>query len=81
MKTTVTVKPLECCHADTCFPCYWSGYHLPHVQIPVWRGMTLAEMQKAREYIANAATVTQYDRAKKRAAYMADLIERKYRRT
>lgn len=36
------MKKLECCHADTCLPDYWSGHHLPHVQIAVWRGMTLA---------------------------------------
>lgn len=34
-----------------------------------------AELQKAREDIANATSLAQYDRAKKRA-----LIERKYRR-
>ena len=39
-----------------------------------------AELQKAREDIADATSVTQYDRAKKRAAYLADLIERKYPR-
>ena len=39
-----------------------------------------AELQKAREDIANATSVTQYDRAKKRAAYLADLIECKYNR-
>lgn len=38
-----------------------------------------AELQKAREDIANATSLAQYDRAKKRAAYLADLIERKYR--
>ncbi len=46
MKTT-TVQPLECCHADTCLSDYWSGHHLPHVQIPVWNGMTLAEIKAA----------------------------------
>lgn len=30
--------------------------------------------------MTKTASVTQYDRAKKRAAYLADLIERKYRR-
>ena len=38
-----------------------------------------AQLRQAREDIANATSVTQYDRAKKRAAYLADLIERKYR--
>lgn len=37
----------ECCHADTCLPDYWSGHHLPHVQIPVYRGMTLAQVKSA----------------------------------
>ena len=44
------------------------------------RDQLRAELQKAREDIANTTSVTQYDRAKKRAAYLADLIERKYRR-
>lgn len=37
---------LECSHVDTCLACYWSGHHLPHVQIPVWRRMTLAEVKR-----------------------------------
>lgn len=36
----------ECCHADTCLPDYWSGHHLPHVQIPVYRGMTLGQVKR-----------------------------------
>lgn len=35
----------ECCHADTCLPDYWSGHHLPHVQIPVYRDMSLAQIK------------------------------------
>ena len=35
-----------------------------------------AQLQQAREDIADAATVEQYDRAKRRAAYLADLIQR-----
>ena len=38
---------LECCHADTCLSDYWSGHHLAHVQVPVWNGMSLAELKKA----------------------------------
>lgn len=34
-------------HAGTCLPDYWSGHHLPHVQIPVHRGMTLGEIRSA----------------------------------
>ena len=37
----------ECCHADTCLSDYWSGHHLPHVQIPVYRDMTLAQVKSA----------------------------------
>ncbi|MNZ82386.1 hypothetical protein D3C78_1010820 [compost metagenome] len=38
---------LECVHADTCLSEYWSGHHLPHVQIPVWNGMSLKEIKAA----------------------------------
>ena len=38
---------LECWHADTCFPDYWGGHHLAHIQVPVWNGMSLAELKKA----------------------------------
>lgn len=31
---------LHCHHADTCLPCYWSGHHRAHVQVPVYRGMS-----------------------------------------
>jgi hypothetical protein len=49
----------ECCHVDTCLSDYWSGHHLPHVQIPVWRGMTLAQVKSAlhsevNEYVSGA---------------------------
>lgn len=36
----------ECCHVDTCLSGYWSGHHLPHVQIPVWRGMSLKQIKE-----------------------------------
>ena len=35
-----------------------------------------AQLQQARQDIADATTVEQYDRAKRRAAYLADLIQR-----
>ena len=38
---------LECIHADTCFPDYWGGHHLAHIQVPVWNGMSLTELKKA----------------------------------
>ena len=43
MKRTV----LECCHADTCLPDYWSGHHLPHVQVPVDSRTTFAELRRS----------------------------------
>lgn len=38
---------LECLHADTCLPDYWGGHHLAHVQIPVYRGMTLKALKES----------------------------------
>lgn len=38
---------LTACHADTCLPSFWSGTHLPHVQIIVHKGMTLGEVKQA----------------------------------
>ena len=35
-----------------------------------------AQRNQARHDIADATTVEQYDRAKRRAAYLADLIQR-----
>lgn len=48
IKTDLTLNGriiLECIHADTCLSDYWSGHHLPHVQIIVWHGMTLREIK------------------------------------
>ena len=36
---------LECCHADTCLPDYWSGHHKAHLQIPVYKGMSLKDIK------------------------------------
>ena len=45
---TVTARPLlEWVHTETCLPDYWSGHHLPHVQIPVWNGMTMKEIKNS----------------------------------
>lgn len=40
---------LECIHADTCLPDYWDGHHMPHVQIPVHKGITLKAIKKRLE--------------------------------
>lgn len=50
---------LECCHADTCLPCYWSGHNLPYIQIPVYNGMPLAELK--RDLIAELNECVQGD--------------------
>ena len=38
---------IEIVHVDTCLPDFWSGHHLPHVQIPVWPGMSLSDIKSA----------------------------------
>lgn len=49
--TATHCPPLECVHADTCLPDYWTGHHLPHISVPVWHGMTLRQLKEdlARE--------------------------------
>lgn len=37
----------DCVHADTCIPDYWGGHHLPHICIPVYRGMSITELKQA----------------------------------
>ena len=55
----------ECCHADTCLSEYWSGHHLPHVQIPVYRGMTLAQVKSAiRSELSQGAVMGSSDNAR-----------------
>lgn len=55
----------ECYHADTCLSDYWSGHHLPHVQIPVYRGMTLAQVKSAlRSELSQGAVSGNTDNAR-----------------
>jgi len=55
----------ECCHADTCLPGYWSGHPLPHVQIPVYRGMTLKDVKDAiRSELSQGAVTGSTDNAR-----------------
>ena len=55
----------ECCHADTCLSDYWSGHHLPHVQIPVYRGMTLKDVKDAiRSELSQGAVTGSTDNAR-----------------
>lgn len=37
---------LTASHVETCLACYWPGHHLPHLQVAVWRDMTLAELKE-----------------------------------
>ena len=61
----------ECCHADTCLPDYWSGHHLPHVQIPVYRGMTLKDVKSAlRSELSQGAVMGSTDNARMLSADM-----------
>ena len=53
IQTTLTLTPrpvLEFVHVDTCLPDYWSGHHLPHVQILAFKGMTLKQIKDALRY-------------------------------
>lgn len=57
-RDTTATPPFVCCHADTCLPDYWSGHHLPHVQISVWPGMSLAHIRAAiRSEISQGAVM------------------------
>ena len=61
----------ECCHADTCLSGYWSGHHLPHVQIPVYRGMTLAQVKREiRSELSQGAVMGSTDNARLLSADM-----------
>lgn len=40
----------ELCYVDTCLADYWSGHHLPTLQVPVWRGMTFKELKHMLSY-------------------------------
>jgi hypothetical protein len=68
----------ECCHADTCLSDYWSGHHLPHVQIPVYRGMTLKDVKNAiRSELSQGAVMGSTDNARLLSADMVRPDEEK----
>lgn len=69
---------LECVHADTCLPDYWGGHHLPHVAVPVWRGMTLPQIKQAiRDEIRDGAVMGSNDYARLLSADMVGAAEEK----
>lgn len=37
---------LTASHVDTCLSCYWSGHHVAHLQVAVWKNMTLDELKE-----------------------------------
>jgi hypothetical protein len=41
------MKKLNAHHYDTCTSDYFSGHHAPHLQIPVYKGMTLKEIKQS----------------------------------
>lgn len=55
------MKALELVHADTCLSDYWSGHHLAHVQIPVYKGMHLSEVKAALHSELNQGAVAGSD--------------------
>jgi hypothetical protein len=68
----------ECCHAVTCRSDYWSGHHLPHVQIPVWCGMTLTQVKSAlRSELSQGAVMGSTDNARLLSADMVRPDEEK----
>ena len=81
IKTSLTLSPrpvLEWVHADTCLSGYWSGHHLPHVQIAVWRGMTLKQIKEAiRRELREGAVAGSCDAARLLSADMVRPCEEK----
>ena len=44
-------------HADTCLSDYWSGHHLPHVQIPAYRQSFASVRNAIKSEIAQGAVM------------------------
>lgn len=69
---------IEICHADTCLADYWSGHNLPHLQIPVHRGMTLREVKETiRDELRQGAVMGSGDDARLLSADMVRPEEEK----
>lgn len=39
------MKKYELIYVETCLPDYWSGHHLPTLQVGVWQHFTLRELK------------------------------------
>lgn len=48
-------------HADTCLPDYWSGHHLPHISVPVYRSMTAGSLRDALRDEVNQGAIAGAD--------------------
>ena len=48
---------LELCFADVCLSCYWSGSNKMHLQVPVYKGMTLEEIKDGLRYEVAAGAI------------------------
>ncbi len=65
MKATIS-------HASTCLSDYWGGHHLPHISVPVYKGMTLRELKHAlRIEVSHDAIAGNYDVIEKDGWYDA----------
>ncbi|QNR53946.1 hypothetical protein phiK7A1_158 [Pseudomonas phage phiK7A1] len=72
------VKPLECSHADTCLPDYWSGHHLAHIQVPVHKGMHLKELKEAlHSELSQGAVMGSDDRTRDDSGPVGDVWYKK----
>lgn len=63
----------EWLHIDTCLSDFWAGHHLPHIQIPVWPGMSLRQIkQSMRDELRQGAVMGSDDDAR---LLSSDMIE------
>ena len=60
-------------HADTCLPDYWSGLHRPHVQIPIYPGMTIKDVRRMIASEISMGAVMGSD--KDASALSADMVD------
>ena len=61
MSKSPVVEVLECCHADTCLPDYWSGHHKAHISVPVYKGMKVKALKDALHSELNMGAVAGND--------------------
>lgn len=52
---------LNCQHAGTCLPDFWSGHHAAHIQVPVSRDTTMKELRQMLHRELNEGAVAGSD--------------------